>query len=433
MEAKLAEFRKSHAQKQPSINWRTTVSRLTSIFSNSAKQSFETNVKKDEDESEESVSVINWQIILIKFFVWLTLFIIFIRIEFGAVYFIISLLYIIWSSLSAHRRRSNELSAYSVFNPNCEKIQGTFSAEDYDQQLRRGVKRLCNSSVIKYHWRPVVDDEYLRLPNFQSMIVAHIKDRRLTPEIISLINNIYPWTTSLKHIRRIHNSDILLYPLNFQQPLQQDLFEKYFDNETKIMNIPENPCLLKWQYDKCIKEHWSNIIFRENKIIEQSQLKKDLTENDEIILDLLKKIQDNDQDSHCAIIVDNEQQIPLVGTRDYRHEHPLQHSTMVAIDLLAANSIYSRENFLEKFLEKKEKKAYLLNGCSIYLTHEPCIMCAMALLHSRISNVYYLKENQHVGALGSKYKLHTLKKTNHRFTVYQLEQINLTDNMNTSE
>ncbi len=103
---------------------------------------------------------------------------------------------------------------------------------------------------------------------------------------------------------------------------------------------------------------------------------------------------------------------------------------MVAIDLLAANSVYSKINLIEKFIEKKDKKTYLLNGCSIYLTHEPCIMCAMALLHSRISTVYYLNSNQHVGALGSKYKLHTLKKTNHRFTVYQLQQINLADNTN---
>jgi tRNA-specific adenosine deaminase 3 len=94
---------------------------------------------------------------------------------------------------------------------------------------------------------------------------------------------------------------------------------------------------------------------------------------------------------------------------------------MVAIDFLAANSVYSQPNLLEEFIEKKEKKAYLLNGCSIYLTHEPCIMCAMALLHSRISTVYYINPNEDFGALGSLYKLHTLKKTNHRFNVYHLE------------
>ena len=34
-----------------------------------------------------------------------------------------------------------------------------------------------------------------------------------------------------------------------------------------------------------------------------------------------------------------------------------------------------------------------------------------------------LNENKQNGCLGSMYKLHTLKKTNHRFNVYQLKSI----------
>ncbi|CAF0872021.1 unnamed protein product [Rotaria sp. Silwood1] len=134
MEAKLAEFRKTHAQKQPLINWREINSRFASIFSFLRRK---TSERKPQEEIEQEESISSWQIILLKFFVWLTLFLIFIRLEFGAIYFIISLLYLMWSSLGSRRRR-NQLSAYSVFNPNFEKIQGTFSAEDYDRQLRRG-------------------------------------------------------------------------------------------------------------------------------------------------------------------------------------------------------------------------------------------------------------------------------------------------------
>ena len=123
-------------------------------------------------------------------------------------------------------------------------------------------------------------------------------------------------------------------------------------------------------------------------------------------------------------MVDDQTGIPLVGCTDYRVEHPLQHATMVAIDRLAANSVYSRENLLERFVDQHMKECHLLNGCSIYLSCEPCVMCAMALLHSRISTVYYLKSNASDGALGSKYKLHCLKKTNHRFNVYQFEHVN---------
>lgn len=137
MEAKLAEFRKKQNQNKPWINWSQLRPRFPSLFTSSS--TIESN---NVEESEESS--MNWKIIILKFFIWLTLLVIFIRLEFGVIYFIISLLYLMWSSLDSRRRR-NHLSAYSVFNPNCEKIQGTFSGEDYDRQLRRGGSPLFSS------------------------------------------------------------------------------------------------------------------------------------------------------------------------------------------------------------------------------------------------------------------------------------------------
>jgi hypothetical protein len=143
MEAKLAEFRKTHVQKKSSVSLNGIMSRLKSISSFPSTKSSET---KAEEEIEEDPIETNWQIIVIKCLVWLTLLIIFIRIEFGVIYVIISLLYFLWSSLGSSSRRRNELSAYSVFNPNFEKLQGTFSAEDYDRQLRRGGSPFFSSS-----------------------------------------------------------------------------------------------------------------------------------------------------------------------------------------------------------------------------------------------------------------------------------------------
>lgn len=163
-------------------------------------------------------------------------------------------------------------------------------------QMLTSVKRLCtttsSSSLIKYQWNPIVDDDYLHLPNLQSMIVARVKDRRLTSDILDLLTKTYPWPNSLKHIRRLYQIDnqldILLYPQDFSEPIDKEQFEKYFESQTRITNIPENPCLLKWQYDLCIKQHWPNLSFKENKILEKAQLKKNLTQTDQIVLDLFK-------------------------------------------------------------------------------------------------------------------------------------------------
>ncbi|XP_050094420.1 probable inactive tRNA-specific adenosine deaminase-like protein 3 [Anopheles aquasalis] len=63
---------------------------------------------------------------------------------------------------------------------------------------------------------------------------------------------------------------------------------------------------------------------------------------------------------------------------------------------------------------------YLCTGYDVYLTHEPCIMCAMALTHSRVRRVFYHHLNPQGGALGSLVKLHTIKELNHRFEAFRI-------------
>uniref|UniRef100_A0A2M4AT74 Putative subunit of trna-specific adenosine-34 deaminase n=1 Tax=Anopheles triannulatus TaxID=58253 RepID=A0A2M4AT74_9DIPT len=63
---------------------------------------------------------------------------------------------------------------------------------------------------------------------------------------------------------------------------------------------------------------------------------------------------------------------------------------------------------------------YLCTGYDVYLTHEPCIMCAMALTHSRVRRVFYHHLNAQRGALGSLVKLHTIKELNHRYEAFRI-------------
>ncbi|KAH9841879.1 uncharacterized protein C8Q71DRAFT_700693 [Rhodofomes roseus] len=60
---------------------------------------------------------------------------------------------------------------------------------------------------------------------------------------------------------------------------------------------------------------------------------------------------------------------------------------------------------------------YLLTSLTLFTTHEPCIMCSMALLHSRVKEVFYLTPMSRTGGCGSVACVPALKNVNHRYNL----------------
>ncbi|KAF3956526.1 hypothetical protein CMV_018356 [Castanea mollissima] len=65
-------------------------------------------------------------------------------------------------------------------------------------------------------------------------------------------------------------------------------------------------------------------------------------------------------------------------------------------------------------------RPYLCTGYDIYLVWEPCIMCAMALVHQRIRRIFYAFPNPNAGALGSVHRLQGEKSLNHHYAVFRV-------------
>ena len=81
-----------------------------------------------------------------------------------------------------------------------------------------------------------------------------------------------------------------------------------------------------------------------------------------------------------------------VGTATDSSVQATRHAELEALDEIFKSSIET---------ETRSNELYLLSGTKLYVTVEPCMMCASALRQVGISEVYYGCENERFGGCGS--------------------------------
>jgi len=93
----------------------------------------------------------------------------------------------------------------------------------------------------------------------------------------------------------------------------------------------------------------------------------------------------------------------VIGTGFNRREvdrHPLAHAEMLVMDAAA-----------------RKLGAWRLSGVTLYVTLEPCAMCAGALVQSRVTRLVFGASDPKAGAVGSLYNLAEEPRHNHRLQV----------------
>lgn len=66
----------------------------------------------------------------------------------------------------------------------------------------------------------------------------------------------------------------------------------------------------------------------------------------------------------------------------------------------------------------KKNQAWRLTGSTLYVTLEPCVMCAGALIQARVKTVYFGTEDPKGGGLTSLYQIGNDKRLNHQIEVF---------------
>ncbi|KAA8910577.1 hypothetical protein TRICI_004101 [Trichomonascus ciferrii] len=71
----------------------------------------------------------------------------------------------------------------------------------------------------------------------------------------------------------------------------------------------------------------------------------------------------------------------------------------------------------------ESERNYLCLNLHVYTTHEPCAMCAMALVHSRIAKLFYIRSSPLTGAIepnsGAGYGIHWSKQLNWSYEAWK--------------
>lgn len=113
-------------------------------------------------------------------------------------------------------------------------------------------------------------------------------------------------------------------------------------------------------------------------------------------IELAKESASHDEVPVGVVIVKDDKIIAESGNRKERDNCAVCHAEIVAI--------------------KKATEAlgnWWLEDCDMYVTLEPCAMCAMAMIHSRIRHLYFGAYDEKTGAAGSKVNLFEKGLFNH--------------------
>ncbi|XP_060111495.1 probable inactive tRNA-specific adenosine deaminase-like protein 3 [Heteronotia binoei] len=303
----------------------------------------------------------------------------------------------------------------------------------------------------------VLSERELQSVTLMPVYAAPVLDKKEASRLVKEVSAIYP-LGDYPHLKRVRacSSGHSSHPLEMILCLASDERERetlrtlsgLFPGgqlnlsglgEPFLTQVPVHPPLTRRQYEEAAS-HWP-VSFHENKRITQAlngclftpSEKAAMQSHMELAIQVAQSGERQGMKPVGAVVVDPITGRVLAAGHDCRDGiNPLLHAAMVCIDLVACGqgggaycyqdypgcTFLPLANSSDQASSGPDGLPYICTGYDMYLTREPCVMCAMALVHSRIERVFYGAPSPH-GALATKFHIHSCKNLNHRYEVYR--------------
>lgn len=315
----------------------------------------------------------------------------------------------------------------------------------------------------------ILADDLMILPPSKKYIVGKLVRRKDISRIMKILNLKIP--DCVTHVKRVNrDNEVLIDSMEslmktdheeitqadietakialLAMEIPEDLVEVAV-KDLRIVDIPDFQPRLRWQFEimtaawpckfhesKYLENLWSNNVFTDAELSTHQQC-----------IEICKFLSSQLGNVNVGLAVNPLNKRVIAFGFDKTFINPVAHCAMDLIDQVAITqnggawaTAHTEEYkqlaqkvsalFTVEFGEAPFEKAgspgegnlskfgpYLCTGYSIYLLNEPCLMCSMALIHSRAKRVFYHRP-QPSGALGTMTKLHTHRSLNHRFEAF---------------
>ncbi|XP_034549054.1 probable inactive tRNA-specific adenosine deaminase-like protein 3 isoform X2 [Notolabrus celidotus] len=336
-----------------------------------------------------------------------------------------------------------------------------------EPQTKRWKGSECDTdSWVAY---PVLSDEQSQDVELIEAFAAPIVNKRETSRLVRELNSLCP-LSDLQHVKRVravkeksspHPLEVLLCLVSDAPDMKVVNIKSLLPSgkceglgEPFVVKVPARPPLTRPQFELSSK-HWPTS-FHEDKQVTVA-LRGELfgPAQKTLMHTYMMSAVTTARAGHRmgmeavgAVVVDPVKEKVIAVGHDCRGDHPLHHAVMVCIDLVARSQgggCYSFDRYAACSFtppapettpsspdSEGSSQPYICTGYDFYVTREPCVMCAMALVHSRVGRVFYGTASAD-GAFGTRYKIHSQRDLNHRFDVYkgvlrkQCEDLNILD------